>query len=210
MDTPITYIIIAGSILISVLCFNNRELFEKLKHYPYAEERNKEWYRMLSSGFIHGSFVHLAVNMYVLYGFGRAVEMAFSTLFGKIGPLLFMVMYLLTIVAADIPTYLKHKNNSMFASVGASGAVSGVLFIYVLLYPWEGIGFIFLPGIDFPAFALGIGYLIYSSWASKNKRDMIDHDAHFYGALFGIVFILLSKPSVGSNFIQELIQGMPF
>ncbi len=212
MISPITIIIIIFTCLVSYTSLNNRVQFEKLKHYPYQEKRAKEFYRMLSAGFVHGDFIHLAINMYVLYMFGGIVENAFEdVIYGKhVGKIVFLVMYLLNIVAASIPTYFKHKNNASFASVGASGAVSGLVFIYIVLMPYAPLQFLFLPFIDIPAILLGVGYLIYSSYAAKKAKTRIDHVAHFYGALFGIAFLWISKPEYISHFFNTLVNKFPF
>lgn len=206
----ITLLIVGVTILTSWRAFNDKGLFERLKHYPYEEARDKEYYRFLSSGFVHGSAMHLFINMYVLYTFGAVVEQVFVEEFGSFGRILFVIFYLTAIVIADIPTYMKHKNNPTFASIGASGAVSAIVFVYIIYYPWHGLTFIFFPFISFPAIVLGLAYLIYSSWASKNSRDQIDHSAHFAGAIYGIVFMFASRPSLLSEFIFSIRNGLPF
>lgn len=203
------FLVIITSV-ISYLAFNNRDLFEKLKHYPVAEAKNGEYYRFLSSGFVHGSMVHLLVNMYVLLMFGQVVEETLVQVFGATGRIVFVVMYLVGIIVADIPTFLKHKNNPAFASIGASGAVSAVVFVYILFYPWNMLSVFPLFFIKFPAIAGGIAYLMYTSWASRNKRDNIDHMAHFAGAIFGILFIFAIKPSMIPFFFEQIIDGLPF
>ena len=185
-------------------------VFNQLKHYPVAEKRNKEYYRFLSSGFVHGSWMHLIFNMYVLYEFGSTVELTFVNIFGSFGRIAYLLMYLVGIVIADIPSYLRHQSNPSFASIGASGAVSSVLFIYIMFFPLNGLTFVFFPFFAFPAIVLGIGYLVYSSWASKNRNDNIDHSAHFAGAIFGIVFIIVTYPKVIGQFIQEVQGSLPF
>ena len=210
MDTPITFIIIGFTCLVSYSALQNRSTFDKLKHFPYQETRTKEFFRLLSAGFVHGDFIHLAINMYVLWMFGGIVEQAFGQIYGaNIGRVVFMVMYLLNIVAASIPTLLKHKNNPQFSSVGASGAVSGLVFIYIVLMPYAPLQFIFLPFFDIPAILLGVGYLIYSSFAAKKARTRIDHVAHFYGAIFGIAFLWITKPSYISYFFNTLVNDFP-
>ncbi|HHH49571.1 MAG TPA: rhomboid family intramembrane serine protease [Saprospiraceae bacterium] len=205
----ITLIIIIITALISYQALGNRNMFNQLKHFPYSEARNKEYHRFLSSGFVHGSIMHLAINMYVLYIFGTYVENTFLALFGEtMGRVNFVILYLLTIIFADIPTFIKHKNNPNFASVGASGAVSGILFIFILLNPWATL--LLMLVIPCPAIIAGIGYLIYSSWASKNTNDMIDHDAHFFGAVFGLLFVLVLKPGLLALFMDRLVNGFPF
>lgn len=154
--------------------------------------------------------MHLIVNMYVLYTFGETVENLFVANFGSFGRIIYVLFYLSAIVVADIPSYLKHQNNAGFASIGASGAVSAILFVYIMFRPMDELRFIFFPFFAFPAILLGIGYLIYSSWANKNSRDNIDHSAHFAGAIYGIVFILALHPAVINTFLSEIQNGLPF
>lgn len=206
----ITYLIIGITLLVSYLAFNDRGLFEKLKHYPFEEKRDKEYHRFLTSGFVHGSGMHLFVNMYVLYTFGDVVEGIFNREFGMMGKLLFLVFYLSAIVVADIPTYLKHQSNPGFASIGASGAVSAIVFVFIIYYPWHGLTFIFFPFFSIPAVVLGIGYLAYSSYASKAGGGRIDHSAHFAGAVYGIAFMLILRPSLIPQFIDSVKNGLPF
>lgn len=207
MSISLLLCIVTG--LISYQAFNNRQIIEKLKHHPVSEYQNKEYYRMLSSGFVHGGWMHLLINLFVLYSFGPIVEMEYDNIFGQIlGPIVFLLMYLLTVIVADLPTYFKHKNNPSYAAIGASGAVSGVVFIYVLFYPWATLS---LYGIiPFKAIIGGIAYLIYSSWASNNRNDGIDHSAHFYGAVFGMLFTVIFKPTILRDFASDIINGLPF
>lgn len=209
-NITITLIIIGVTILTSWRAFNDRGLFEKLKHYPFEENRDKEYYRFLSSGFVHGSGMHLFINMYVLYTFGEVVEKIFAYEFGMLGRLLFVFFYLSAIVVADIPTFLKHKMNPGFASIGASGAVSAIVFVFILFDPWQGLTFIFFPFFSIPAFVLGIGYLIYSSWASNRGGGKIDHSAHLAGAIYGIVFMIALRPSSMLEFVDSIRRGLPF
>lgn len=200
----LTLIIVIITCVVSYVCFNNRELFNKLSHRPYREYQFKEYYRFLSSGFVHGSWVHLGINMFVLYSFGQnSIEPRFEMLFGPmLGKVYYILLYIITIVAADIPTFLKHKNNPSYASIGASGAVSGILFVSVLFAPWQKIylyGIIGIPGI-----IAAVAYLMYSSYASKKGGDGIDHDAHFYGAVFGFLFTIALKPSLFMDFVNKL------
>lgn len=189
---------------------NRPGVFDKLKHYPVIEKQHKEFYRLLSSGFLHGSWTHLMVNMYVLWTFGETIENQFISTFGSAGRIIYVVFYLSAIFVADIPSYFKHQNNPGFSSIGASGAVSAVLFVFIMFRPMDGLTFIFFPFFAFPAIVLGIGYLIYSSWASKNSRDNIDHSAHFAGAIYGIVFILALHPSVVNTFLSSIKASLPF
>ena len=128
--------------------------------------------------------------------------------FGDLGgKILFLFTYLLIIIMGDIPTYYKHKEHSYFASVGASGGVSGIIFIFILLYPWSLLGLFAI--IPIPAILFGILYLWYSTWASKNQNDIIDHEAHFYGAIAGLLIAIISRPSIIQEFLTSLIQDFP-
>lgn len=204
----VTILIVVVTALISIQAFSKPGMLDKLKHHPYSEVRNGEWYRLLTSGFVHGGWVHLLVNMFVLYMFGEYIEQAFVSLWGAtFGRVLYLVMYLLAIVAGDLPTLIRQKDNPGYASIGASGAVSAVLFIYILLNPWETLWLYAI--IPIPAIIAGVGYLIYSSWASRNQQDRIDHLAHFYGALFGVVFVIVLQPRLIGYFIER-VSDLPF
>lgn len=204
----VTLILVIVTCLISIVCLNNKSLFDALKHYPIAENRNKEYYRWLTSGFVHGDFIHLFVNMFVLYEFGRTVENNMIIHFGITGGnILFLFTYLLIIIMGDIPTYYKHKENAYFASVGASGGVSGIIFIFILLHPWSLLGLFAI--IPIPAILFGVLYLWYSTWASRNQNDIIDHEAHFYGAIAGLLIAIISRPSIAQEFLTKLVQEFP-
>lgn len=203
-----TVVIVIITCLVSYRAFNNSELFYKLAHWPVREHSAKEHYRLVTSGFVHGGWVHLLINMFVLYSFGELIEYHFVQFFGPtFGIVYFVLVYLLTIVCASLPSYFKRRNQSEYMAVGASGGVSGIVFIFILLYPWEYL--MLYAIIPIPAIIGGILYLWYSSYASKNKQDRIDHEAHFYGALFGVVFTLILKPSLALTFVQRLVDNFP-
>lgn len=205
----ITLIIIIITCIVSIMCFNNEKLFNELKHYPVVEAGRGQYYRWLTSGFVHGDFMHLFVNMFVLYEFGQPVENYLIYYFGESGgSILFLVTYLLIIVMGDIPTYFKNKDNPYFASVGASGGVSGILFIFILLHPWSMLGLFAI--IPVPAIIFGVLYLWYSTWASKNQNGNIDHEAHFYGAVAGMLIAIITRPEILSEFAHHLINNFPF
>ncbi len=209
MTITLTIILLAITVAISYLSFNNKELFERLKHHPYSELNKKEYYRLLTSGFVHGSWLHLGINMFVLWQFGGEVVKEMVGIFGNpLGKIYFLIIYLLTIIFANIPSYLKHKSAPYFSSIGASGAISGILFMYAFFRPWSKIYLYGILGIY--AIVAAIAYLIYSSWASKNKNDHIDHSAHFYGAVFGLVLLILVKPELVAGFIHRISVGFPF
>lgn len=178
--------------VISIWAFSNPGLIDQGKHYPYVEHRQRSYHRWFTCGFLHANWLHLFLNVFVLWQFGTVVERMYQLKFGQFyGSLAFLIVYLLILLGSNYPTYIKHKNNPSYASIGASGAISGVLFIYILYFPTRLLflfGLVPLPGIVF-----GLLYLYYSWWASKNTSDIIDHDAHYYGAVLGVVFGLLVK-----------------
>lgn len=205
----VTILIIIITCAISIPALSNRALFDRFKHHPYTEKRNKEYYRWLTSGFLHGSQMHLLINMFVLYQFGTVVEAKYNQMLGTgIGTSMYLFMYLLVIILANVPTYFKHEDNPYYAAIGASGGVSGVLFAFILFSPWSMLGLFFI--LPIPAIIFGVLYLWYESWAAKNQNDNIGHEAHFYGAIAGIIITIILKPSVASQFVDRLINGMPF
>ena len=208
MNITVTQILVGLTVLISIGAFNNRELFGKLLHSPYIEVREKDYYRFLSSGFIHADWIHLGINMFVLWQFGGIVEAYYKSGFGaQMGGIYYLILYLGAIIFGALPSFYKHKDNSAYRAIGASGGVSGVTLAYVVFQPWQNI---YLYGIiAIPAIIAAILYLAYSSYAGKRNRDNIGHDAHFYGAVFGFVFTLVINPSFLTHFLIK-IQNIPF
>lgn len=191
--------------LISMQAFSNPSMKAKLLHRPVEEHRDREYYRLLTHGFIHADYMHLGINMYVLWVFGRFLETVFVSTLGEMkGRIAFLVMYITTIIAASLYTHFKHKNNYSYAALGASGATSGIVFAFVLFNPWEW--FIIPPA---PAIIAAVLYLWYSSWASKNSRDNIGHDAHYWGAIYGLVFTILLNPKYLEYFFEQLQYPKP-
>jgi len=146
--------------------------------------------------------------MFVLYSFGNYIESYIVSEFGNIqGRIIYLILYLLNIVLANIPTLLRHKLNQGFSSIGASGAVSGIIFIFILLQPWSMLYLFFI--IPVPAIIAGVGYLIYSSWAAKQGHGRLDHSAHFAGAIAGMLMIILLRKEIVSEFFFRLINDFP-
>lgn len=191
-----TIIIIIITTLISILSFSNRKLYSDLIMYPPAINRG-QYYRLLTSGFIHADWNHLIFNMLTLYFFGKPVESAMDSIIGRFG---FLALYLGGIIISDLPSYFKNRNNSHYASLGASGGVSSVVFAFILFAPWAWFAF---PPV--PAIVYGIGYLVYCIYMSKKGGDRINHDAHFWGALYGIVFTIINEPRITSYFLDQLM-----
>jgi len=194
----ITLLLIAATGLVSWLAFNNARWMERLILWPPAIQRRHQYDRLVTHGFIHADFQHLLFNMITLYFFGRLIERFFSAYIGEVG---FLLFYLSALVVAILPTYLAHRNDAGYRSLGASGAVSAVLFAFILLQPWSMIYVFFLP---LPAIVYGVLYVGYSIWMDRQGRDNVNHSAHLWGAAYGVLFTLLLEPRVGPAFVQAL------
>ncbi|MBL7820386.1 MAG: rhomboid family intramembrane serine protease [Saprospiraceae bacterium] len=190
-----TYGLMLSILIISMIGFSKSHLILEYSHYPYREKRQGQFYRWLSCGFFHANWLHLALNLFVLYQFGSTIEFIYKSQFGfYFGGLLFLSVYLIILVIGCIPTYFHYSNNVNYSSIGASGAISGILFIYVLYYPFQ---LLYIFGmVPIPAILFAPLYLIYSWWASKNPNDHIDHFAHFYGSVIGLLLGLIIKYGV--------------
>lgn len=195
----LTFALIAVTVLVSWLAFERPALLNRLILWPPAIDRSKQYDRLLTHGFIHADWSHLLFNMITLYFFGRVIEREISALIGPIG---FLLFYLSAIVIAILPTYLRHRHDPHYRSLGASGAVSAVLFAYILLRPWAMIIVFVLP---MPAILYAVGYVAYSFWMDRRGGDNINHSAHLSGAIYGVLFMLFMEPRVGAVFVQRLL-----
>jgi len=199
-----TIIIIIITVIVSILALTNAEVFSKLRFNPYTIKNfSNQWYRFFSYGVIHASWMHLAINMFVLYSFGGLVEAYYGFYFGLKAHFLFLLLYIGAIFTSVIFSFEKNKNNIAYNAVGASGAVSAIVFASILFNPTMKIYLFFIP-IGIPAVIFGVIYLIYSAYMSKKNVDNIGHDAHFFGALFGIVFTIILKPKLVMMFIEQV------
>lgn len=197
-----TLLLIAVTVLVSWIAFGNRRLLERLILWPPAVARQHQYDRLLTHGFIHADFGHLLFNMITLFFFGRAVEHALGARIGTVG---FVLFYLSAIVVAILPSYVQHRNDPNYRSLGASGGVSAVLFSFVLLSPWSGIYFYFIP-IPIPAVLYAVLYVAYSIWMEKRGTDNVNHSAHLWGGAYGVMFTLLFDPQALSGFLAQLGQ----
>ena len=198
----ITYLIIGITAVVSFLAFQNVSLMEKLQFNAAQVIHRKQYYRLISHAFVHVSWTHLIVNMLVLYFFGRNVESYFEYFFGNKAEIYFVLLYIGGMLVSNIWSLIKHQNDYYYNAVGASGAVSAVLFTFIFLDPWEMLYlFAILP---IPGIVFGVGYLIYSYQMGKRKSDNVAHDAHFLGAVFGFIFPIILKPELFSRFIELL------
>jgi membrane associated rhomboid family serine protease len=201
MTLSITLVLIVVTGLVSWAAFNNPKLLERLILWPPAIDRRKQYDRLITHGFIHADFGHLLFNMITLYFFGSQIERLFLPYIGWIG---FTLFYLSAIVVAILPTYLRHRHDAQYRSLGASGAVSAVLFAFILVDPWSKI-YIFLIPIGIPAVLFGALYIGYSIWMDKRGSDNVNHSAHLWGAGYGVLFTLVMEPRVAAVFVNRLL-----
>ena len=199
----ITLILIIITVGISWYALSNHSLMEKWIFYPYTVNRDNSWHRFITSGFLHADFSHLFFNMFTLYFFGSNVEYTFVGGFGAVtGILIYLLIYIGGIIVSDIPTYIKHRNDPGYRALGASGGVAAVVFSSILFYPTSDI--CLYAVLCIPGFILGILYLMYSYFSGKRMGDNINHDAHFYGALYGFILSLAIVPQAGPMFIDQI------
>lgn len=185
-----TLVIIIITAIVSYIAFNNDVLYTKLILWPKRMNNPNEYYRLLTSGFIHADWMHLIFNMITLFFFGRIVEIYFITELDK--HWLFLLLYLGGVVVASLPSFIKNRDNGYYRSLGASGGVAAVLFAFVYFAPWERIYIWFIP---VPGIIAAIGYLIYSAYSSRQGRGSINHDAHFWGAVYGFLLTFIFDPT---------------
>jgi len=196
-----TLLIVVVTVLVSWRAFNDQRLMERLILWPPAVERRKQYDRLLGHGFIHADWMHLLFNMITLYSFGGAVERIFADWIGLPG---FVLFYLSAIVIAILPTYLRHRKDASYRSLGASGGVAAVLFAFILFDPWSKL-IIFPIPVPIPAFVFAGLYVGYSVWMDRRGGDNVNHSAHLWGAAYGVLFTLLLQPQVFTHFTQRLL-----
>lgn len=223
MELSITLIIIIITTLVSIGGFSNQRLVDDLIFYPPAVNRG-QWYRFFSCGLIHADVGHLIFNMYALYIFGAGtyyeqydyhtgVEYDFIRVFGNNGKWIYLAMYLTALAASIIPTYVKNRNNYHYRSLGASGAVSAVVFAKIMFDPISGLGLFFIP-VFIAGFIFGAIYLLISAWLDRKGGDNINHSAHIFGAIFGVGFTIIACQvfynfPILTNFIEEIKNTNP-
>jgi membrane associated rhomboid family serine protease len=198
----ITLIIVLITCAVSILAFQQPDLMRKLQFNPYTIKRRNEWHRFVTHALLHADWMHLIINMLVLYSFGQSTVYFFTVYLGNLGVPAFVAMYVLAVIASSISTYRKHNDNHWYNAVGASGAVSAVLFSHVLFSPLTQI---YLYGIlPLPSLLWAAIYVGYSMWSSRNSSDNINHEAHLWGALFGLVFTAIACPGVLQMFFYQI------
>ncbi len=205
----ITISIVLLTAVISFIAFSNEKVMDDLIFYPPAITNRNQWYRFITCGFIHADIMHLAFNMYSFYLFGDMVEKAFGIIFGESGKIIYILLYVSALVVSVLPTYFNHQNDYHYRSLGASGAVSAIIFAGIFLYPTLGMGIFPIP-FHIPGFVFGPLFLGISYYLANKGHGNINHSAHIWGAIYGIVFLIitstfLSKINLIENFYNEVI-----
>lgn len=198
----ITIIIIIITVLVSIGGFSNHKIIDDLIFYPPAVTYRRQWYRFFSCGLIHADIGHLFFNMFSFYFFGNFVEGGFETLFGDMGKWLYLLLYVSALLVSLLPTYFKHKDSSYYRSLGASGAVSAIIFAGVLLAPDQNLYIYF---IRMPAFIFAPLYLIVTAWLDRRGGSGINHSAHLWGSIYGLIFTLAACQYVGYPVVKNAI-----
>ncbi|MDO8999188.1 MAG: rhomboid family intramembrane serine protease [Bacteroidota bacterium] len=210
----ITYTFLALIVGFSIYCFNDRNAMNKYLFHPYSIYHNNEHYRFLTHAFIHGDYMHLAFNCLALYSFGLALEECY---FGnpnvfenvKLGKLYYILLFTGGIYAASFTEYFRNKNNPDYSSLGASGAISSIMFCYIMISPLSQISLFFFPMQGWIAgiLLLGVSYYLIRRKKTSSYSDNISHESHFWGALYGMAFILILKHEVLQNFINQILNA---
>jgi membrane associated rhomboid family serine protease len=196
MAAPVASFIFAITVLSSVWAFSNDTLFGNMILHPYSVSRGQRVYTVITSGLIHNDWMHLFFNMLSFCFFAFQLEPV-------LGHWQFALLYTLSLILSDLPTVYKHRNDDWYHSLGASGAVSAVIFSAIMYYPVSTMSLMILP-IPIYSILFGVLYLIYCNYASKHARDNINHDAHMFGALSGMLITILLHPHVVNSFIMQI------
>lgn len=204
MQLSITFILIIITVLVSIGGFSNHKIMDDLIFYPPAVSQRNQWYRFFTCGFIHADISHLLFNMISFYFFGRVVEEVFTAFFPQIGKMLYLFMYLSALLVSLLPTYFKNKHNENYRSLGASGAVSAVVFAGLIIAPDQLIYIYFIP-IGIPGFIFAPLYLLLSALLARKGGDNINHSAHIWGSIYGLIFIIIAGKVAGYDIINYFL-----
>lgn len=208
MTFNLTTILIIANVAASFYAWNNPAIMSNWMMNPYQIKRKNEYYRFLTSGFIHADYMHLFFNMFTLWSFGAYLESAYQYQYGpQTGAVLYLLLFIIGILVSDMQSYFKHRDNYNYNSLGASGGVSSVIFACIMLNPWMSMYIYFIPikGIFF-----AVLYVIYSMYMNKKGYDNINHNAHLFGGLFGVIFMSITYPGALSGFINQILNWREF
>lgn len=205
MELSITLILVILTVLVSIGGFSNQKIIDDLIFYPPAVAQRKQFYRFFTCGLIHADYGHLIFNMLALYLFGKSVEAAFVTLFETGGRYIYLFMYVSALLISLLPTYFKHKNSYQYRSLGASGAVSAVIFAGLMLAPETEVYIFFIP-IPIPGFIFAPLYLLISAFLDKKGSGNINHSAHIWGSIYGLLFVIVAAKIVEYNAAEAAVE----
>ena len=202
----ITNIIVVITCMVSYVVLQSQNGSAQLIFHPVTIREHHQWYRFLTSGFVHADLPHLVINMFVLWSFGNAIESYFYPAYlGKFSAQKYMALYFGGVVVSSIPSYIRHNKNPIYAALGASGGVSAVVFAAILFEPWQNL---YLYGvIAIPQILAGVAYLFYSWYKDKKSSDNIGHMAHFTGAVWGFLFTGFMDFELFIRFLQKTLHG---
>jgi membrane associated rhomboid family serine protease len=196
IQTPVASVIFVFTVITSIYAFNDQTIYGKFMLHPHSIYRGKSLFTIITSGMIHKDWAHLIFNMISYFFFAFQLEMI-------IGHWQFALLYIVSLALSDLPTIIKHKNDYWYHSLGASGAVCAVVFSYILFQPMSKMIIFPLP-IPIPALIYGVLFLVYSAYSARQSKGSINHDAHFYGALTGLMITIILYPAVVPHFFKEL------
>lgn len=201
MDFTYGLMIVIG--LVTYIAWKKPELHNKLMLNPYQTVRGRQYWRLLTSGFVHNGPLHLFLNLFTLYFFGAAIERIFNVYFHEMGVVLYLTLFITSVVVANLPTMFKHRNNPNYNSLGASGGVSALVLAFILFDPIRDLCLYAI--ICLPGYILGAIFIVYSIIMGKRGRDNINHDAHLWGAVYGVAFVLILRPSTIQTFLYAIL-----
>jgi membrane associated rhomboid family serine protease len=198
----ITLLLILANVIVSYKGFTNQSFFDGYKFEVDRILVNKDYKRLITSGFLHINWMHLIFNMLSLYAFSSILEFS-------LGGVKFLIIYMASLIGGDLLSLLIHKNHGDYSAVGASGAVCGVIFASIAIFPGMGVGFFGLP-FSIPGWLYGILYVGYSIYGIRSAKDNIGHDAHLGGALIGMLIALAFAPEAFiGNYPTILVITLP-
>ncbi len=197
-----TIILIIITVVISIAAFNSEQIMNALRFNACKVYHKKEWHRLITHAFVHGNYEHLIINMIVFFSFGDAMEHFFKLNYGSQGVIYYLLLYFGSVLFSCVYSLFRHKDNYYYNAVGASGAVSAILFASIFIDPWRKLLLFFV--LPIPGIVFALAYLGYSYYMAKKQSDNIGHDAHFLGALFGFVFPMFIDSRLFTMFIDKL------
>jgi membrane associated rhomboid family serine protease len=194
------------NVAFSILAFYQTQIMARYQFNPYQIRHRNQWYRFLTHAFLHADWMHLIINMLVLWSFGSNTELMLHAAFPEWGGVAYLGLYFGAIIASSISTFRKHQDDHWYNAVGASGAVSAVLFAHVVFAPMATI---YLYGIiPLPSVVWALLYVGYSIWSNQNHNDNINHEAHLWGGAYGMLYILLLLPQTAAAFIEQITRSL--